>query len=259
MRTWPINWLCWLLLLYVNSAYACPIEGVWHGTLGSQLITLQLSTTEWGKQSTGSYFYDQSGEPLYLKYDIESAIWTEQTITGKKTGKISDFDCEENILTATWHSPDGLKNYPVKAMSAEKFDSKWQIPIIEDKKTYYFKHHPYKLLKGTDTKSYTVQVLESVPGKTTLNTNAKNYLRETLENHLSCFNTVWNQQASSHGHYEAYDKIIDWNKEYIVIYSGYHQYCGQAHGDGGYGGNIFSLTTGQHIKTDNWLDKKTLA
>lgn len=247
-----------IMLLYPIFAFACPIEGVWRGTLGNNAITMQLILTEYDKQSSGSYFYDQSGEPLYLKYDLDKGSWLEQTMTGQMSGEISDFECKDEKLTAIWRSPNHQQVFQIKAERSDQFESKWQIPMIEDKKTYYFKHHPYKLLKGKNTKSYTVQILGKDSGKTTLNANARNYLRETLDNHLSCFNTVWNQQASGHGHYEAYKKIIDWNRAYIVVYGGYYQYCGQAHGDGSYGGSIFSLVSGQPIKTDKWMDKKIL-
>lgn len=255
MSHWLIKCLYCLSMLYVSHALACPIEGIWHGTLGSQMITLQISKTGY---DTGIYFYDQSGEPLYLKYDMETRTWAEQTITGKTTGKISNVDCQEDTLTATWHSPDGLKNYPIKATHTEKFESKWQIPIIEDKKIYYFKQHPYKIIRGEHTKSFTVQIVEKFSGSETLNTQAKNMLREALNDHLICFNAVWNQQARNHGHYETYGKIIDWNKEYIVIYGGYYQYCGQAHGDGGYGGSIFNLNTGKLVKTDRWIQTSAI-
>ena len=250
----------WLMLLQANSVFACPIEGNWHGKLGNKAITMQWGFTSYENQSNGSYFYDQSGEELFLNYDIEKDAWTEQTMSGIVTGHITRISCDEETLTAIWHSTDNQSSYAIAAVRTETYHSPWHIPLELDKKTYHFQQHAYRILKGKGTNSYTIQITDADAdaGKEKLNVELRKRIQETLDEHLSCFHEVRNMQSQASGYAESTDKIIDWNKEYLTLYSNSEQYCGQAHPFYSHGGNVFSLQTGHQVDTSQWLNQNIL-
>ncbi|WP_148296217.1 hypothetical protein [Methylophilus sp. OH31] len=251
--------LCFcLFFLQIDSVFACPMEGNWHGKLGNKSITMQLGLTTFENQSHGSYFYDQSGEELFLNYDIEKDAWTEQTMSGIVTGHITAISCDEETLTAIWHSTNNQSSYAITAVRTETYHSSWHIPLELDKKTYHFRQHAYRILKGKGTNSYTIQITDADAGKEKLNVELTKRLQETLDEHLSCFHEVRNMQSQGNGYAESTYKIIDWNTAYLVLYSSWEQYCGQAHPLYSAGGNVFSLQTGHEVDTSKWLKQNTL-
>jgi len=179
-------------------------------------------------------------------------------MSGIVTGQITSVSCDEETLTAIWHSPNNQHSYTISAVRTETYNSPWHIPLELDNKTYHFQQHAYRILRGKGTNSFTIQVTDAYAGKENLNVNLRKLLQETLNKHLYCFHEVRNIQSQGSGYAESTDKIIDWNKEYLILYSNSEQYCGQAHPSYSNGGNVFSLQTGHQVDTSQWLKQNIL-
>lgn len=256
-----------------------PEAGVWIGTLGAQEILVCFEQPENSSiPNRSGYFYLEHSKPITLRQtDDEQRVW-EELIENKVTGVWQIQKITERELDANWHAPNSEK---VVAIHLQRFEdlsgsqgdclsesgvhnpnrnrkiyassvSQGSIQKISGKK--------YRISSIEGMNVSTLELLENIPGRQSINFRLQNQLRTDAHSYLLCRNPNDDDDEAEktnplNNDSTATVSLAFWNERWISLEATNYGDCGGAHPYSNFLYSTWDTQNGQKVNLWKWFKR----